>query len=305
MISRRAFIRSSSAALAGMTCLDAFARSATTGPFGLPIGIQLYTVRAETAKDLVGTLNKLGAIGYREVEMAGYYDRSAQDLKALLDGAGLAAPSAHQGLTDLLVDTQKKIEFVAQLGVKNIVIPFPSVPDDRFAKLPKGSKQTIANSMTLADWKWIAENLNKIGAITKQVGMRTGYHNHNLEFRTIDGVVAFDKLLEWTDPELVTIELDLGWVVAAGLDPVAMVKKHARRVSMLHVKDVKPGGAPVVDVVEADTAEVGNGKVDWKAVFGAMDRKQITHYFVEQENFDRPIMDAVKISHDYLSQLRV
>jgi sugar phosphate isomerase/epimerase len=94
-------------------------------------------------------------------------------------------------------------------------------------------------------------------------------------------------------------------VVAASLNPVAMVKKHARRVSMLHVKDVKPGGAPVVDVVEADTAEVGNGKVDWKAVFGAMDRKQITHYFVEQENFDRPIMDAVKISHDYLSQLRV
>ena len=171
--------------------------------------------------------------------------------------------------------------------------------------MPRDAPQNIVNSTTLADWKWIAEQLNKIGAMTKKVGIRTGYHNHNLEFRSIDGKRILDQLIEWTDPQLVTFELDLGWVVAAGLDPIAYVKQHSKRVSMLHVKDVKAGVKPLVDKVETNTTEVGSGQINWKALFGSLDKSQIKHYFVEQENFDMPVMQSVKVSHDFLSKLKV
>lgn len=307
MISRRAFIQHSSFALAGAACMNTYLAhgAASTGPLGLPIGIQLYTVREETAKDLNGTLEKLASYGYSEVELAGYYGKSAKELRAFLNGFGLSAPSAHQGLTDLLVDTQKKIDFVAELGVQNLVVPFPAVPDNRFDKVARDAPKNIENSTTLADWKWIAEQLNKIGAMTKKAGIRTGYHNHNLEFRRIDGDMIMDKLIEWTDPQLVTIELDLGWVVAAGLDPIAYTKKHSKRVSMLHVKDVKAGVKPLVDKVKTNTTEVGSGQINWKALFSSLDKSQIKHYFVEQENFDKPVMESVKISHDFLSKLKV
>ena len=118
MISRRAFIQHSSFALAGAACANSLMTqaAATTGPLGLPIGIQLYTVREETAKDLNGTLQKLASYGYGEVELAGYYGKSAKELRSFLNGFGLTAPSTHQGLTDLLVDTQKKVDFAAELA---------------------------------------------------------------------------------------------------------------------------------------------------------------------------------------------
>ena len=305
MLSRRAFLERSSLALAAMTCLDAYAGASKTGPLGRPIGIQLYTVREETSRDLLGTLKRLSAIGFREVEMAGYYDKGAKELRTMLMDLDLVPTSTHQGLPDLLKDTQAKIDYVAELGVKYLVVPFPAVPDNRFANLPKNSAKTIANSMTLDDWKWISEQLNKIGEMSKKAGIRTGYHNHNLEFRTIDGVVAFDQLLKWTDPSLVTIELDIAWVVAAGFDPVAYLKSHPERISLLHVKDVKKDIKTLVDEVETETTEVGSGQVDWKRLFAACDPKHIKHYYYEQENFDRPILDAAKISYEYLSMLKV
>ena len=307
MISRRAFLQHSSFALAGAACMNTYLAhaAASTGPLGLPIGIQLYTVREETAKDLEGTLKKLASYGYREVELAGYYGKSAKELRSFLNGFGLTAPSTHQGLADLLVDTQKKIDFAAELGVQYLVVPFPAVPDNRFDKVARDAPQNIENSTTLADWKWIAEQLNKIGAMSTKSGIRVGYHNHNLEFRRIEGDMIMDKLIEWTDPQLVTIELDLGWVVAAGLDPIEYTKKHSKRVSMLHVKDVKAGVKPLVDKVKTNTTEVGSGQINWKALFSSLDKSQIKHYFVEQENFDKPVMESVKISHDFLSKLKV
>jgi len=307
MISRRGFIQSSSLALAGMACMKSYLAQAVSsvGPLGLPIGIQLYTVRDATAKDLSGTLQQLAAIGYSEVELAGYYGKGAKELRSFLDGFGLSAPSTHQGLADLLVDTQKKIDYLSELGVKNLVVPFPAVADDRFSKLPKGSKETINNSSTLADWQWIAQQLNKIGAMTRKVGIRTGYHNHNLEFRRIGNDVIFDKLLGWTDPELVTIELDVGWVVTAGVDPFALTRKYSNRISMLHIKDVKADNKIRVDATVADTTEIGSGTIDWKKLFASLDKSQIKHLFVEQENFDVPMFESVKKSHDYLSKLAV
>lgn len=305
MLSRRDFLQRSAFALTAASCLPAYASSAKTGPLGKPIGIQLYTVRGETAKDLVGTLKALSQIGFREVEMAGYYGKSAKELRKLLTDLGLQPTSSHRGLTEILQSTQKEIDYVAELGAKYLVVPFPAVPDNRFDNQPAGSTKTIANSMTLDDWKWIAEQLNKIGEVSKKAGIITGYHNHNLEFRTIDGVVAYDQLLKLTDPSLVAMELDIAWVVAAGFDPVAYLKNHAERFSLLHVKDVKNGIKTVVDVVETTTTEVGSGKIDWARLFAACSPKGIKHYYYEQEHWDGPVLEAAKTSYEYLSTLKV
>ncbi len=305
MLSRRAFLQNSSLAMAAMTALPAYASQAKNGPLGKPIGIQLYTVRYETAKDLTGTLKKLSEIGFREVEMAGYYGKPAAELRKLLTDLSLRPTSSHRGLTEILKDPKKEIDYVAELGAKYLIVPFPAVPDSRFDNQPKDSTKTIANSMTLDDWKWIAEQLNEIGEQSKKSGVITGYHNHNLEFRTIDGVVAYDQLLKQTDPSLVTMELDIAWVVAAGLDPVAYLNTHPERFSLLHVKDVKKDIATVVDVVKTTTTEVGSGKVDWARLFAACNPQHIKHYYYEQEQWDGPTLEAAQKSYNYLRTLSV
>jgi sugar phosphate isomerase/epimerase len=306
MLSRRTFIEAGSLAMAGLALPSSRAASSQSGPLGLPIGLQLYTVRPETSRDLQRTLQQIAAIGYREVELAGYYNRSARDLRSLMNGLGLAIPSTHHALRDLLTDTQRQIDFVAELGAQKLVIPFPDVPDNRFAGQPRDAARTIANSMTLDDWKWMAAELNRIGELSRKSGIRTGYHNHNIDFRRIDGVVAYDQLLGGTDASLVTFELDVGWVVAAGADPVAYLKKYPDRISMLHVKDVKRGVPPAVDSTEKSiTTELGRGRIDWREIFAAVGPRQLTHYFVEQEHFERPILESVRMDYEYLAQLNV
>jgi sugar phosphate isomerase/epimerase len=125
-----------------------------------------------------------------------------------------------------------------------------------------------------------------------------------MEFRSYDGVVAYDELLRLTDPKLVTMQLDLGWVVAAGSDPLRYLTRHADRISSLHIKDVRKDAKTVVDRVDTQTTEIGKGQIDWPKLFAAMDPKRIRHYFVEQENFERPPLDSAKLSFDYLSRLK-
>jgi sugar phosphate isomerase/epimerase len=301
MISRRSFLERGSLALTAMTVLESRAASdKPTGPLGRPIGLQLYTVRQDANKDLHGTLKQIAAIGYREVETAGFYGKPGKEMRRILDDHGLAAPSAHYSMGDLQKDLQAKIDDAAALGVQYFVCAFPALKDN--APIPNG--KSMANAITLEDWKWNAEQLNRIGELTRKAGIRTGYHNHNMEFRTYDGAPAFDRLLEWTDPTLVTIEMDLAWVVTAGVDPVPYLKKQAERISLLHVKDVRKDARTVADQLLSQTTEVGSGKIDWKRIFSACDPRHLKHYFVEQENFERPALDAVRISYDYLHGLK-
>ena len=302
MISRRSFLERGSLALAAMTILESRAAADPhTGPLGRPIGLQLYTVRQDATKDLHGTLKQIAAIGYREVETAGFYGKPGKELRKIFDDYGLAAPSAHYAMGDLQKDLQAKIDDAASLGAKFFVCAFPALKDS--APMPAG--KSMANAISLDDWKWNAEQLNRIGELTQKAGLRTGYHNHNMEFRSYDGTTAYDRLLEWTDPKLVTFEMDLAWVVTGGVDPVPYLKKHADRISLLHVKEVRKDARTVTDQILSQTTEVGAGKIDWKRIFGACDPKQITHYFVEQENFERPALEAVRLSYDYLHGLKV
>ncbi len=300
MWSRRLFLQRSSLALAGLACLDAHAAQPRLGPLNRPIGIQLYTVRDAVAKDLAGTLKTLSDIGYGEVELAGVPTISAEKYRALLKEHGLVAPSMHAGMGDLQTGLQQRIDFGAAIGARYLTISFPWTADSRFSK---GGGNALAAGITLDDWKWNAEQLNRIGELTKKANIQCGYHNHNMEFRSYNGVVAYDELLRQTDPNLVTMQLDIAWVVTAGADPMTYLTKHANRISSLHVKDVRKGAKTVVDRMDSQTTEVGSGQVDWPRLFAAMSPEHIRHLFVEQENFDRPPLEAAKISFEYLNRL--
>lgn len=298
-ITRRGFLEGSSlAVLAAMTGVRSFAAGAGTGPLGRPIGLQLYTVREDAGRDLLGTLKKLQTIGYREVETAGFYGKSGKELRKILADHGMTAPSAHTNMTELQKGMQKLVDGAADVGAKYLICAFPSLPPTKTAT------PAIAKEITLDDWKWNAEQLNKLGELAKKAGLQAGYHNHNMEFRSYNGVIAFDELLKQTDPKLVTIELDLAWVVTAGLDPVKYLKQYPDRISLLHVKDVRKDAVTAVDEIKTQTVEVGRGKIDWKRIFAACNPQHLKHYFVEQENFTGPSIDAVRTSFEYLSTLK-
>ena len=308
MLSRRAFLERGSLALAAMSLHAARAADAQTGalvgPLGRPIGLQLYTVREAAAKDLAGTLRAIAAIGYREVELAGIpAGTTANELRTMLGDNGLTAPSMHAGMADLQDGLQQRLDYAKAIGCEYLVCAFPWTADARFRDNPGHAVVSLASGITLDDWKWNAEQLNKVGAAAAPMGLRVGYHNHNMEFRSYDGVIAYDELLRLTDPKLVTMEMDIAWVVTAGADPVKYLKKHGDRISLLHVKDVVKDLRVTNDRLQAQTTEVGSGQIDWKRIFKAAKPKYLRHYFVEQENFDRLPLESVKVSFDYLQGL--
>ena len=218
-------------------------------PFGLPLGLELYSVRDMLPKDYAGTLKKVAALGYREVEAAGYYGHSAADVKAAMANAGLRCVSAHYS-SDLLSKTLDDIiAFHKVLGAEYILCSYPGHKNPP----AKGAEHTF----TLEDWHWNAEQFNQWGAKVKAAGFRFGYHNHTPEFVVVDGVTPYDELMKLTDPALVTFEMDCGWVTVGGGDPVAYLHKYPNRISMLHLKDFKKAAKPFSDERSAGSDGTG------------------------------------------------
>lgn len=300
MWSRRSFLQHASLAAASMAFLDARGASAKTGPLNKPIGIQLWTVAAAAAKDFDGTLKTLAEIGYREIELPGGPPRkSPAELRKTFADLGLACPSIHAGMMELQTNAQAKIDLAQAVGARYLVCASPSTADGRF----RNAFGNMAAQITLDDWKWNAEQLNRVGELAKRAGIRVGYHNHNLEFRRYGEVTAFDELIRLTDPALVALELDIAWVVTAGADPLHYLREHGERIELLHIKEVRKDLQVMVDQIKAQTTELGRGLIDWPKLFAAMNPQHIRHYFVEQENFDGSPLDSVKIDFDYLQRL--
>jgi sugar phosphate isomerase/epimerase len=263
----------------------------------VPLGIQLWTVKAEAEKDLEGTLRKLYALGFREIEFAGYYGKTAADIGALLKSIGLTPVSTHAGADDIAAKGDQIIADAKTLGLKYIICSSP-MSDAAKAKLEWAKKM---DALDAGDWKLNAELFNKFGKQVKAAGIQFGYHNHHVEFKKFGDKTGFDTLFASTDADLVKIELDVGWAVAAGQDPVAILNKYKGRVVALHVKDI---GALAKDPHNATTVAVGEGTIDWKKVIGTAHANGVEHYFYEQEApFTRPIFESAKISADYLSKL--
>jgi sugar phosphate isomerase/epimerase len=271
-------------------------------PLGLPLGLQLYSVRDLLPKDYEGTLRQLSELGYREVEAAGFFGHSPSQVKQAMDHAGLHCVSAHYPLKDLLPKVDEVIQFGKDLGLKYIVCSSPMLKDQSRARDP--NSRAARESMTLDDWRWNADQFNHIGERVNAAGIRFAYHNHTPEFRSENGAVFYDELLRLTDPTKVTMELDCGWAVVAGQSPANLLIRYPKRLSMLHVKDfkmtaaVKPSDPP-------PSTELGRGTIDYHPIFEAARKTGIDHVFVEQEQFDMPPMEALKIDADYMHALKV
>jgi sugar phosphate isomerase/epimerase len=246
------------------------------------IGIQLYSLRRELAKNFEGTLARVAEIGYSEVEFAGYYDRTPAQVKAVLQRIGLSAPSAHVPISLLRESWAKTLDQARIMGHQYLIVPW--IPDD---------ERATADGVTR-----VAELFQKAGAEAKAAGVRLGFHNHDVDFMPIGGrgeKLPFDILLEKTDPGHVAFELDLYWITKAGRDPLAYFGRYPGRFELVHVKD--SGGPPDDRMVD-----VGRGTIDFKRIFARRREAGIHHFFVEHDDPPDPLGFA-RASYTYLRGL--
>jgi sugar phosphate isomerase/epimerase len=300
-ISRRAFLKTASASAACAALWNRIPRL-LANPLGLPLGLQLYSVRDVLPKDYEGTLKQLAAIGYREVEAAGFFGRTPSQVKQAMDEAGLRCVSAHYPLNQLLPKVDETIQYGKDLGLEYIVCSSPMLKDPARVKEP-GSR-AARESMTLDDWRWNADQFNHIGEKVSAAGMRFAYHNHTPEFRSENGVLFYDELLKSTDPAKVSMELDCGWAAVAGQKPAELLYRYPTRICMLHVKDFKLTPTSTASDPPPST-EMGHGTIDYHSIFEAAKKANIKHAFVEQEQFDVPEMEALRMDADYMHAFTV
>jgi sugar phosphate isomerase/epimerase len=256
------------------------------------LGLQLYTVRTEMAKDFEGTLAKVAAAGYQEVEFAGYFDQDPKKVRAILDRHKLTAPSAHIDYPTVETKLDQAIESARVVGHRFLVNPWI---DEEMRKQPD-------------IWARVAATFNKAGDTCRKAGIQFAYHNHHFEFVPVNGVMPFDLLLKECDPNLVKMELDLCWITVAQKDPLTYFQRYPGRFPLVHVKGLKKvpeGQAPVpFDQAIPNITEVGTSDViDWKRVFAKSSQAGIRHYFVEHDQPASPF-DSVRTSAAYLHQLR-
>ena len=283
---RRDMLRLLAAGVAGGTLLPALASASSRndGVFAdsrriKHIGLQLYTVRDQLAKDIEGTIAAVAAAGITELEFAGYYNKDAAWWKALLKKHRLTAPSAHMPLPPTDDGWDKQFATANEMGHQIVIMPF-LMPDQRKTK---------------DDWKRIADRLNVAGKKAKAAGLEFGYHNHDFEFAPIDGTTGWEIITTQTDRSLVHLELDLYWATKAGQDPIAIMQKWSGRVTCVHVKDIGPPPA-------RDFADVGAGSIDFKTILAKGRKMGLKHWFIERDVSPDPLA-SIRISAAAMKKL--
>ena len=268
-------------------------------------GIQMFMVAAEYRKDPSGTLANLAAIGYGYVEAFAMLIPNIAEFKKRLGDAGLGCPSGHFGFG--FEDAEKALDDANALGVRyavsSMLPPEPPKNGDIAAVMQR------MNHLTADDFKRMAELANRIGEGAKKRGIKFAYHNHNLEFRKVDGSeTGFDILLKETDPRLVKLEVDAGWMAAGGADTVALITANAERVKLLHFKDFSTI-TPTINGLGGDAGQhivdLGNGVVPLKSAFLAA-RKAGAKYFIVDHDppfHDQTTLEAAKVDFDYVAAL--
>lgn len=281
-IDRRAFLRSAvgvaaaGAVLGPGRALSHVADRAERSRLGT-IGLQLYTVRALMDRDVEGTVAAVAAIGYREVELAGLHGKTAAQMRAILDRHRLACPSSHISMQGVRGNWSRTLDDAAALGQTYIVCPWIDEPD-----------------RTVDGYARVAHELTRAGEASHARGIQLAYHNHDYEFVPIAGRLPYDILLAESDPRLVQVELDIFWIVKGGQDPLAYFRRYPGRFPLLHAKDIARDGTMV---------DVGQGTIDWAAIFEHGKAAGVRHTFVEHDEPRAPIADA-RASFEYLRRLR-
>jgi sugar phosphate isomerase/epimerase len=245
-------------------------------------GIQLYTFRKELMEDVRGTLKQIAALGFKQIESArsekgNYYGLTAKEMKQVCADLGMTLRSGHVHVDEKWEQTLAEAQ---ESGQEYLICS--SMPE-------KG--QTTDN------YKKTAEVFNKNGEDCKKANIKFGYHNHDYEFEQENGKVLYDVLIENTDPSLVHLELDLGWVIAAGKDPIDYFNKYPGRFPLWHLKDM--------DLVKKHSTEFGKGSLDIKKMFNNENKSGMRYFFVEQEEYTNTPSESMRINMDYLKKLKV
>jgi len=293
-MNRRTFIRTTAMTSVALSQTENLFALEAENAFRKNIGIQLYTLRNELAKDPGGTLKQIAADGYQQVEPFGF-----PNCDPLIKGAkeaGLQLNSTHfewdaviNPKDTAMSDFAKIVEKAKDVGFSNLVIPY----------LVDGDRKTLDH------YKKIAENANKAAAMAKAAGIQLSYHNHNFEFQPMEGgKTGYDIFMAEFSPDM-QFEIDVFWVKAAGIDPSALIKKLSGRVSQLHLKDLKEGIATpsyVTSLPNDAFKELGNGIIPMEPILVAAKAAGVKHCHVEQDQ-SPDALASVKQSIAYLRKL--
>ncbi|KQN32522.1 twin-arginine translocation pathway signal protein [Pedobacter sp. Leaf41] len=296
MTTRRSFLQK--AGLAGAAAF--ISPSIITSAFAQPakiskIGIGLFTVREQLTADVKATIEQVAKIGYNQVEtyygypgkyeVKGFWGLPAKDFNGLLKDNKITSPSGHYNTSEFLSSGDDKtlkthIEVANSVGQKYFVIP--ALPTD------------VRTNGTLDDYKRMATKFNTAGELCKKAGLKLAYHNHNFEYKDQgNGATGYDILLNETDANLVSFELDIFWAVNAGLNPVDLFKKNPGRYKMFHVKDMDKQDKSVF-------AEVGSGRIDFKSIFAESKLAGLDYIFTEQDLIKKDVYQSITESYNYV-----
>ena len=285
MTHRRDFVKQVSA-LAAIACVQP--QLLLAAPVAYKAGIQLYSLRDYLAQDPKSVLAKVAKAGYQEVETYGYspenhyWGLKPTEFKAVLAANGLTTPSGHYDLGAYLREGNEAqldttIAAAKACGQQYVIIPYL---DEKLRATP-------------ADFKALAAKFNKAGARCKSAGLRLGYHNHDFEFKSVEGTMLYDVLLKETDPSLVDFEMDIYWVVRAGQDPIKLMQVHPRRFPLWHIKDM--------DKAKPDlNTEIGSGSIDYRKIMAYASTAGLKHAIMEQENFAMDAYQSIAQSAAYM-----
>ncbi|MEO5977069.1 MAG: sugar phosphate isomerase/epimerase [Chryseolinea sp.] len=285
MTNRRTFIKNSTGIMLGGMMMGLPARGLSFIKYPIPApGLQLYTLGGLMDEDLDGTLKKVSTIGYKNIESAfskkgGFYGLKPKEFASKISSLGMKWRSHHvigapfkpfkgqdgkmielPPMKNLRENMQEIVDDVAAGGIPYLVCPFTPIE-------------------TMDEIKESSETLVSTGEACKKAGIIFAFHNHTKEFELVDGQKPMDIFLSEIPADIMKIELDLGWAVKAGADPVALFKANPGRFPLWHAKDIK----------DEKPAEVGTGKVDFKNIFAHAQIAGLKYYFVEQDAAPSPI----------------
>ncbi len=283
MHTRREFLGRGTAAAAGLALVpNAFCAPAASSAFG----VELYTVRKEIIAEPQRVLAAIRKIGYEAAEtFAAQYTRPAAELRRLITDAGLTVPSAHFSYTDMA----GRFDYCKELGARDMVC----------------GAEPFDQAKSADAFKRFAQQYNQWGEQAQKLGLRFGFHNHNVEFQDFGGRTGLDILLAETDPKLVWWQMDCYWVAQAGQDPLAMMHRYHDRLMTMHFKDRKPG-VPASTVIGPEAqhfTEVGTGTLHWRPIWDYATSLGIRYFFVEQDTTEIPPLESLAVSFRNLKRL--
>ena len=287
MINRRRFIKNSAMGIGSIAiashCPQVLMASSNSKALKKPLGFQVWTIKDQLIKDFSGTLKMMASLGYQSVEMCsppGYESSGfgplmkikASEMKKIVNDAGLILESTHYGMDELRKNLNERIDFALESGQKQMICSSFGLP----------------KNATISDWLKAADELNEIGAKTKNSGIQTGFHNHHTEFSEINGQLIYDQLMEHFDEKAIKMQFQVA-VISIGYKATSYFEKYPGRFISAHLADWSP----------SDNRQValGKGIVDWKEFFAAAEKCGISNYFVEMDP------DTFKESANYILKI--